>query len=68
MNDKNKTPCNIVLFLRPRTLRPPLAGAYIGGTAGLVEQLWRDGLLCEAMNSYYEIYDRQKEAKSGVRQ
>jgi len=24
-------------------MRPPLASLYIGGTAGLIEQLWRDG-------------------------
>jgi len=35
----------VPLFLRPRALRPPDAAAYIGGTAGLIEQLWRDGLL-----------------------
>jgi len=29
----------------PRAMRPPLAALYIGGTSGLVEQLWRDGLL-----------------------
>jgi len=26
-------------------MRPPLAALYIGGTSGLVEQLWRDELL-----------------------
>jgi hypothetical protein len=45
MNDKNRTPCNTVLSLRPRALRPPEAAKYIAGTAGLIEQLWRDGLL-----------------------
>jgi len=35
----------VPLFLRPRALRPPAAAAYIGGTAGLIEQLWRDGEL-----------------------
>jgi len=29
----------------PRAMRPPLAALYIGGTAGLIEQLWRDGEL-----------------------
>jgi hypothetical protein len=29
----------------PRAMRPPLAALYIGGTEGLIEQLWRDGLL-----------------------
>jgi hypothetical protein len=29
----------------PRAMRPPLASLYVGGTAGLIEQLWRDGLL-----------------------
>ena len=29
----------------PRAMRPPLAALYVGGTAGLIEQLWRDGLL-----------------------
>lgn len=43
--NKNKTPGNTVLFLRPRALRPPEAAKYIAGTAGLIEQLWRDGLL-----------------------
>jgi hypothetical protein len=45
MNGKDKTLGNIVLFLRPRGLRPPAASAYIGGTPGLIEQLWRDGEL-----------------------
>ncbi len=36
---------NIMLSLRPRGLRPPTAAAYIGGTAGLIEQLWRDGTI-----------------------
>jgi len=34
-----------MLSLRPRGLRPPTAAAYIGGTAGLIEQLWRDGTI-----------------------
>jgi hypothetical protein len=29
----------------PRAMRPPLAALYVGGTSGLIEQLWRDGLL-----------------------
>jgi hypothetical protein len=36
---------SIQLFLRPRALRPVAAAAYIGGTPGLIEQLWRDGEL-----------------------
>jgi hypothetical protein len=36
---------NIMLSLSPRGLRPPAAALYIGGTAGLIEQLWRDGFL-----------------------
>ncbi len=36
---------NIMLSLSPRGLRPPAAGLYIGGTAGLIEQLWRDGTI-----------------------
>jgi hypothetical protein len=36
---------DIVFSLSPRGLRPPAAALYIGGTAGLIEQLWRDGLL-----------------------
>jgi hypothetical protein len=26
-------------------MRPPLAASYIGGTPGLIEALWRDGIL-----------------------
>jgi hypothetical protein len=36
---------NIMLSLRPRGLRPPTAALYIGGTAGLIEQMWRDGTI-----------------------
>src|SRR6202035_3961165 len=31
------------LFLRPGTLRPPDAARHIGGTAGVIEQAWRNG-------------------------
>jgi len=34
-----------MLSLSPRGLRPPTAALYIGGTAGLIEQLWRDGTI-----------------------
>jgi hypothetical protein len=44
-NNKNTSPGGVQLFLRPRALRPPAAAAYIGGSLGLIEQLWRDGLL-----------------------
>ena len=45
MNDKNKTPGNTVLFLRPRALRPPAAGAYLSTTSGNIEFLFRTGAL-----------------------
>ena len=36
---------SIVLSLSPRGLRPPAAALYIGGTSGLIEQLWREGTI-----------------------
>ncbi|SRR5216684_1042182 len=45
LSQTSGTSPTIPLFLRPRALRPPDAARYIGGTAGLIEQLWRDGML-----------------------
>jgi hypothetical protein len=35
----------MMFSLSPRGLRPPTAALYIGGTAGLIEQLWREGTI-----------------------
>ena len=41
----NSNESKIVISVRPRAFRPPQAALYLGCTANLIEDLWRDGIL-----------------------
>ena len=67
----------IVISVRPRACRPPQAAAYLGCTPGLIEDLWRDGILpfrilggqrvvdVEDLDKYFESLPKQTGRVSG---